>query len=256
MLKFVGQFDEATKKDIALWLMSNYTIDGDPIEAMRDQDNGIIINVAGNVAVTNYSIESLTGGLFKWGRVSGTFNCSNCNNLKSLEGAPQMVQKEFCCDFCKGLIDLIGSPEVVGGEFCCNGCTGLKSLKNTTKRACVDFSCSGCTGLVDLVGAPKTKYDFNCSKCTNLRSLKGSPETIRGTFFCNGCTSLINLIGAPKKIGSSIWCTECTNLESLKGLPELRLDKDSYLLHIYCLNCPKLSKNDPTAKKEARWIRW
>ena len=51
--------------------------------------------------------------------IKNDFNCSNCNSLTSLKGAPNEV----------------------GGNFSCSNCTSLTSLEGAPKKVCGDFSC-------------------------------------------------------------------------------------------------------------------
>lgn len=85
--------------------------------------NGIyVVNCNGNVEVKNKKIEKLTDG-FVWGDVKEDFICSNCINLKSLEGVPENVGGNFDCRGCIKLTSLKGaSKTVVAGKFDCQHC--------------------------------------------------------------------------------------------------------------------------------------
>ena len=43
-----------------------------------------VVDVNGNVDVKNLKIKTLTDGLFRFGKVSGSFDCSDCCNLTTL----------------------------------------------------------------------------------------------------------------------------------------------------------------------------
>ena len=44
-----------------------------------------------------YDLDLIDGKFpFPFGKINGHFNCANCENLKSLEGAPQKVKKDLC----------------------------------------------------------------------------------------------------------------------------------------------------------------
>ena len=95
--------------------------------------------------------------------IKNNFNCSNCNSLTSLKGAPKEV----------------------GGDFSCSRCTSLTSLKSAPKEVSRDFYCSYCTSLTSLEGAPqKVGRDFSCFSCTSLTSLEGAPKEVCGYFYC------------------------------------------------------------------------
>ena len=80
--------EDIVNDDTALFeqfLKDNYQIDGTYII------KNSVIDVMGDVRVKNKNIESITNGLFQFGKVDGEFSCSGCENLKSLEGAPEKV---------------------------------------------------------------------------------------------------------------------------------------------------------------------
>ena len=65
-------------------------------------------------------------------------------SLKSLEGAPKEVGKNFNCSYCPSLESINGAPEKVGLSFSCNNCRLLKSLEGAPKEVEGDFGCSHC----------------------------------------------------------------------------------------------------------------
>ena len=96
---------------IKSFIETNYKIIG----SYTIKDN--IVDVQGSVTVKNKNIESLTNGLFSFGKVRGDFNCYYCASLKSLEGAPKEVGRNFNCDNCPSLTSLEGAPKKIGGKF-------------------------------------------------------------------------------------------------------------------------------------------
>ena len=94
---------------------------------------------------------------FPFGEINGHFNCSDCDDLISLEGAPQKVKKDFFCAQCENLTSLEGAPKEVGQNFISFGCSKITSLE----------------GVPEEVGGI-----FNCIKCPNLTSLKCLPKII------------------------------------------------------------------------------
>ena len=145
---------------------------------------------ANHVIIDNRSLTSLTNDMFIWKKV-GSFSCSYCKSLTSLEGAPKEVDGNFYCNNCDSLKTLEGASEEVGGNFDCSDCASLTSLEGAPEEVGYDFSCAYCKNLISLEGAPKkVGYDFNCSNCKSLTSLKGVPKKIGGAFNCSYCYSL------------------------------------------------------------------
>ena len=117
-------FSDIASNDTVLieqFLKDNYGIRG------SHTIKGDVVDVKGSVWLTNKDAESLTGGLFRFGKVKQSFYCMNSKKLKSLEGAPEVVEGEFYCSKCPNLTSLEGAPEAVGGDFVCDGCSGLTS---------------------------------------------------------------------------------------------------------------------------------
>ena len=116
----VVDIDELKCNEILKFLNENYEfiLHDDSValkEVIKIQDN--IVDVSCGVKVINNKIASLTNGLFDFGIVNGCFDCNNCNNLKSLEGAPEKVDGYFDCSDCKNLKSLEGTPKVIKGRF-------------------------------------------------------------------------------------------------------------------------------------------
>ena len=107
------------KKEIEVWIRNEYKVTG----KLTISDD-LVVDCSGDVEVKNKNIESLTNGLFRWGKVGGMFDCYACKNLKSLEGAPKEVDGDFNCSYCDSLKSLDGAPKEIGGTFYCFNCAG------------------------------------------------------------------------------------------------------------------------------------
>lgn len=184
-------------KDIEQFINDNYKIHGKLQISKKPNKNGkYIVNCNSNVSyaasgvsvICGKHITSLTNGMFEWGVIGGDFNCSQCDSLTSLEGAPKEV-RSFRCAHCNSLISLKGAPEKVGATF----------------------NCSYCNSLTNLEGSPKDVMNFVCYSCDSLISLKGAPKKVLGYLDCSNCKSLKTLKGAPKEVGEYFDCTKCGN---------------------------------------------
>ena len=144
-------------------------------------EDGQKVNVKGLVNILIRDEYLINGKLpIPFAEVKGIFNINGCDDLISLEGAPEKVGKNFLCDCCVNLTSLKGAPEKIGRRFDCSYCDKITSLE----------------------GAPeKVGGDFDCRGCPNLTSLKGAPEKVGGDFLCSECKSLKSFDGLPKKIG-------------------------------------------------------
>ena len=185
------------------YINDNYDVDGKLsfYPSVKNNQVSYVVNCKGTVKVSNRNILKLTDG-FEWGEIDGTFDCSDCKNLTSLEGAPKEVGSNFICSDCGKLTSLEGAPEEVGEFFFCYNCNNLRSLEGAPEKTNGGFGCGKCRNLRTLEGAPKyVGGDFDCSDCRNLTSLKGAPEMIVGTFDCHGCKKLKSLEDGPEIVG-------------------------------------------------------
>ena len=76
--------EDITNSDAALieqFLKDNYEIDGTYIIDGSYDINNNVVDVKGHVKVKNKKIESLTNGLFQFGKVGGSFICSCCFSI-------------------------------------------------------------------------------------------------------------------------------------------------------------------------------
>ena len=164
-----GLLDRVKNKEVSHeilieeFLKENYKIDGP--YAIKTTDKGFVVDVrGGDIEVKNENITSLTNGLFRFGDDCG-FWCSDCNSLKSLEGAPKEVGWSFDCSKSHSLRTLEGAPEKVKGDFDCSDCKSLKTLEGAPKKVDRYFYCRGCKLLKSLEGAPKEVDAIYCSDC-------------------------------------------------------------------------------------------
>ena len=128
------------------------------------------------------------GFIIDFGEVTGNFDCGDLRrqgiHLKSLKGAPQIVDGDFFC-VNNRLTSLEGAPKEVGGDFWCNY-NRLTSLKGAPQIVGKNFKCYG-NLLTSLEGAPQiVGGDFICSyydyNNPDLHSLDGIGE-VRGTIY-------------------------------------------------------------------------
>ena len=151
---------ESDKEAIENWLNDNYKITGRL--TIKDISGDIVIGCTGSVEVKNIlRINSLTNGMFRWGVVRHYFDCVNCYELTSLEGAPEKVGGYFNCTYCRKLTSLEGAPKEVGGWFACSSCGELTSLEGAPMTVKGDFDCDNCKKL--LFSMYKSKIPRRCS---------------------------------------------------------------------------------------------
>ena len=237
--------DILIKHNIKQFILDNYLIKEKIydacVEVVKQKNGEYIVNYGpqksnGGPTITTPKLQirktatSLTGGLFKWGRVRhlfcnnsnistlegapqkcDTFICSYCDKLTTLEGAPQKCDA-FSCSYCDKLTTLEGAPQECD-TFRCESCDGLKSLKGAPEK-CNNFICDNCHALIDLIGSPQEVTKYFCSNCKKLKSLKGSPKTCK-YLDCNWCSKLTSLEDMPGEC-EIIECEE-TGIKDLTG---------------------------------------
>ena len=195
----IGKTDNMIKDEIEAFLKENYK-GSIKISNFPNKDGKYEVSSSTNIEVKNKKIASLTNEYFVWVEVDRHFDCSYCNKLTSLKGA----------------------PKVVGGGFSCSGCSFLESLEGAPEKVGSDFYCSYCDSLKSLEGAPKeVGGDFYCSRCNSLKSLEGAPEKVPLSFSCNNCQSLKTLEGAPKKVGAIFHCSNCAGKFTIKDVKKV-----------------------------------
>ena len=144
--------------------------------------DGQKVNVNGLVNILIHDEYLINGKLpFPFGEVKEIFNVNSCDDLISLEGAPEKVGKSFFCECCHNLTSLKGAPKKVGRNFDCSYCDKLTSLEGAPEKVGGDFVCSGCKSLTSLEGAPEeVGGNFLCASCKSLKSFDGLPKKIEG----------------------------------------------------------------------------
>ena len=145
------------KKEIRQFLKDNYKKSSYLKISRKPNDDGYYeVDCSKYTTIfTDNNIMSLTNNLFIFVNVNGTFDCSHCNNLTSLEGAPQKVGRTFDCSYCKNLTSIEGAPKNVRWNFYCYSCDNLTSLKGAPNEVGRNFICYFCINLTSLEGAPK-----------------------------------------------------------------------------------------------------
>ena len=124
--------------------------------------------------------DNYDGFTINFGKITGYFDCSNLG-LKSLKGAPNIVNGDFYCDTNR-LTSLKGAPQIIGGDFGCSN-NQITSLEGAPQEVSGDFSCENNPNLYSLEGAPKTvDGDFYCDINPNLHSLEGIGE-VKGKIY-------------------------------------------------------------------------
>lgn len=145
--------------------------------------------------------------------ISGDFDCSNNNKLKSLKGAPKNVLGTFNCSN-NNLNSLEGSPESVGVDFVCHS-SELKSLKGAPESVGRNFDC-----------------DYN-----NLTSLEGAPKSVGGNFSFEGNYSLNSLKGISPFIKGDVYSNKFSQKEILAAIEnskrEWQLSSESFKYFFY-----------------------
>lgn len=181
--------DEALKSVVKKFIEENYYISKGKIiiSDTMNADRKFEVSCTGSVYAED-DITSLEHNMFIWTHIDKRFDCSDCNKLTSLKGAPKTVGEAFVCSVCKSLKSLDGAPETVGHSFLCNNCRSLESLEGAPKEVGGSFDCGFCNRLESLEGAPKkVGISFDCSFCYKLESLEGAPEIVGDSFYCHDC---------------------------------------------------------------------
>ena len=141
--------------------ITNYTIN----------DDGTV-DVDGNVDLFNKGLTELP---FKFGKVSGNFNCDQ-NQLTSLEGSPNWVGKYFSCAH-NLLTTLEGGPKVVIKNYYCE-CNEIFNFKGFPEDfdKYIDFSNNPVYNLLDNI--PEDKWIKFIYWCNEYDAIKDNGEVI------------------------------------------------------------------------------
>lgn len=239
----ISSGDNNIRDLVKKFLSENYT--GSYLIPYSPNKDGLYeISVTKRIAVKNKSIEALTNGLFIFTVCNGDFDCSNCYNLKSLEGAPKKIKGVFICSFCKSLTSLKGGPEHTSGIYYCNDCN-LESLEGAPNKLSA-INCAGNHRIENLKGLPKKistpnkKYKAEqcklvCNNIKGLKTLEGCPEEIQGWFDVSNCPNLdLDSLKKyfPKKIYDDFMCLnnfKDRTEEEIENIKQYLIDK-KYIL--------------------------
>ena len=94
----IDNFDKSIKDQIKKFLNDNFKTNSIyQISKKPNKDGKFEVLSNGTVSVKNKHITSLTNGTFIWTNIKGNFDCSECDLLTSLEGAPEKVGGDFYC---------------------------------------------------------------------------------------------------------------------------------------------------------------
>lgn len=116
------------------------------------------LNDSGQVCVPGnltFKDKSFTHFEVTFAPVQGDFDCSDCLNLTSLEGAPDRVEGNCYFDNCIRLTSFKGGPSWVGKSFISTMCTRLETLEGAPQYIGESFNCYFCSRLTSLSGAPE-----------------------------------------------------------------------------------------------------
>lgn len=220
----------------------NVNLDNCELEELPVQ----FLNVKGSFSIKNNYISNLHGCPLY---VGGDFDCSNNEDLESLEDGPYKVNGNFNCSGCVILDSLEYSPEYVGGDYHCEN-TDITSLngigevngeiystfKDVIKKKVLKYDIRNViindNGTINVNGSVilsnkellKIPFDFNevtgDFKITDngLTSLEGCPRKVGGNFWCNN-NPITSLNGGPVKVGGNYMCSNCKSLSTLDGAP-------------------------------------
>ena len=188
-----------------------------PFEIRKEHNKFVVYVINGFKVLTMGSIESLTNGLFEWGKSPEIGFDFSKTDIKSLEGAPEECAR-FDCSDCKKLTSLANAPKICK-NFNCSGCSKLTSLKGVPSNISI-FACKSCKKLTTLEGGPIECEEFTCKSCSGLTSLKGMPQKGLKVFNCDFCVKLKDFKYFPQiNTLVDIDCKSCSGLTSLKNLP-------------------------------------
>ena len=195
------------RKENSIIFKLNDFLDRNPSyeDILSISEDGKYVNCSSSIVI--YDGMLINGKFpFPFGIVSGHFNCSECEELISLEGAPKEIGGNFKFYLCPNLTSLVGAPKEVGKSFSCNNCPKLTSLEGAPEKVGGDFSCQK-TLIKSLEGAPiNVGGNFICDEVDYLESLEGAPNHVGGDFSCSKCPSLTSLDGLPTTIDGDLFC--------------------------------------------------
>lgn len=131
-----------------------------------DVDDNVIIN--DNVIIDNKLP-------IKFGKVTKSFNCSNCK-LDTLDGSPYFVGGNFDCSMNK-LENLKGSPGEVVGSFSCRD-NLLTSLEGMSPEIGGNFICTDNKKLKQLDSVSNIEGEIVCDRNVDIYKFSGECKKI------------------------------------------------------------------------------
>ena len=197
------------------FLNANYGLKEGKYELVKIHDK-YYVNTQESIKLEESTLDSLTGRLFKFGKVYA-FSVISCPNIETLEGAPDVVIDEYVISDCMSLQSLEGSPLVKGLNISIINCPKITSLKGLPKHFSGTISLHGIY-IKNLIGCPPAFTRVRISNCPELLSLKGCPNT--NQLNIEFCAKLKSLEGSPKWL-DNMDIAYCKNLKTLKGGPEI-----------------------------------
>jgi hypothetical protein len=157
------------------------------------------VDVEGDVRIGRWTrAEGDLGFPVPFGRVSGSFDCSENTLLKTLKGSPEECESFFCY-----------------------GCTQLTTLEGGPTTVANNFDCSSCTGLKNLIGAPEVVIFLDAGRCKELETLEGVSKVI-SWLDLESCHALRDLTWLPEiDHNTTVWFP---SYDSLPQLPPHQLE--------------------------------
>lgn len=226
-----GQFF-TTLHDVEEWMIrmistgNHFTIHGDltvSVEGDFVVTNGVggkipvkFREVSGNFKIFHKSgISSLIGSPHR----CAIFDCGSCDNITSLEGAPQLFQKFIASQ--TNITNFEGLPKDESGDIEISDCFNLVSLAGSPRKIIGGFIITNNGKLKSLEGGPEEiNGTFNASAC-DLRSLKHGPHTVHGSYGVSSNAKLKSLEGIANYVGKNLVISNTPSLKSLKNIHKL-----------------------------------
>lgn len=170
-------------ENIINFLTSNYNIKENDIEIKFNNDE-FIVNILPSVIVLglkNSSVDSLTGGLFKFGTIHD-LAITDCDQLVDLYGLQDAnIKGSIRILRCDKLKNLIGLPEQFEGpnsNITITDCENFESLEGCPIKVSSCFTYGGCPKLKNLKYIPKFRHNehgyiilFNNKSLNNLQGI-------------------------------------------------------------------------------------
>jgi hypothetical protein len=123
------------------------------------------------------------------------FKISGFDDITSLKHTPRTLEGDFILFSLKNLENLHGGPHEVLGSYEIVNCAKIKNL----------------------VGCPKSVYDFEVRGCSSLKTLSGCPSEVSKDFSVSGCNALDDFSDLPYHVGRflSLSSNKITNLHNI-----------------------------------------